>query len=36
MYSWEDNQFIGDEPYDKLVAFKDNIHIRLTDVDVTQ
>ena len=36
IFSWEDNEFIDDEPFDKLVAFKDNIRIRLIDVDLPQ
>jgi len=36
-FSWEDNQFIDDEPYDKLVAYsKENMQLELTDVQLSQ
>ena len=36
-FSWEDNQFIDDEPYDKLVAYsKENIKIEIKEVQLIQ
>lgn len=36
-YSWEDNQFIDDEVYDKLVAYsKENLRLDLTEVQLIQ
>lgn len=36
-FSWEDNQFIDDEPYDKLVAYsKENLRLELTEVQLSQ
>jgi uncharacterized protein YgiM (DUF1202 family) len=36
-FSWEDNQFIDDEPYDKLAAYsKENLRLELTEVQLSQ
>ena len=36
-FSWEDNQFIDGEPYDKLVAYsKENMRVQLTEVQLSQ
>lgn len=36
-FSWEDNRFIDDEPYDKLVAYsKENLRLELTEVQLSQ
>lgn len=36
-FSWEDNQFIEDEPYDKLVAYsEENLRVELTEVQLSQ
>jgi len=36
-YSWEDNQFVDDEPYDKLVVYsKENLRLELTEAQLIQ
>ncbi len=36
-FSWEDNQFISDEPYDKIMAYsKENLKIELKEIKLIQ
>ncbi len=36
-YQWEENQFIGDEPYDNLVAYsKENLRLELSEIQLIQ
>ena len=36
-FSWEDNQFIVDEPYDKILSYsKENLKIELKDIKLIQ
>lgn len=36
-FSWEDNQFIADEPYDKILAYsKENLKIEMKEIKLIQ